>query len=146
MASRSALRSLLAVAVLTGAAGCTELPRDPERTAELIREKGEIRLGVVAGVPPEPAAERQLATAASQLGARVTRTTGPGELLLAQLERGELDLVYGTFAASSPWSKHVHLGQPPAWRVAPPKDREAPRFAFRLGENGWIMTVERLRP
>jgi hypothetical protein len=125
---------------------CGELPRDPERTTNLIREKGEIRLGMVAGVPPQAAAEREIAATAAHLGARVTRTHGPGELLLAQLERGELDLVYGTFAANSPWSKHVHLGRPPDWRVKPPKDREAPRFAYRLGENGWIMTMERVKP
>jgi hypothetical protein len=76
----------------------------------------------------------------------VTRVRGPGELLLARLERGELDLVYGTFAAGSPWRRNVHLGRAPGWRIPPPQDHEAPRFAFRLGENGWIMTMERLKP
>jgi hypothetical protein len=139
-------KGLLLIAACTLLGACSNIPQDPERTTDLIRENGEIRLGMVAGVAPDHAAERQLATAAAELGATVTRTHGPGELVLAQLERGELDLVYGTFAASSPWKKAVYFGEPPGWRIAPPKGHEAPRFAFRLGENEWIMRMERIEP
>jgi hypothetical protein len=125
--------------------GCG-LPRDPESTVRLIRENGSIRVGMVAGVPPDPAAERELSSAAESLGAGISRRQASGEVLLGQLERGELDLVYGKFATNSPWMRNVHIGRAPGWRIDPPPDLEVPRFAYRHGENGWIMTMERAKP
>lgn len=141
--ARIRLALLVPLAMLPAAC---DLPRDPARTTELIRENGVIRLGMIEGVAREPAAERELAAAAQLLGARVERTSGPGEELLEKLERGELDLVYGSFAMNSPWARNVQLGRAPGWRVEPPSDHAAPRFAFRTGENGWVMTMERLKP
>lgn len=130
------------MALLALAAGCAELPRDPERTSERIRESGTVLLGRIRGAPPSPEAQAALARAAAQLDARVQATSGDGEELLDKLEKGELDLVYGEFAKSSPWAKHVHLGTPFGPREKVGKDERVPRFAFRHGENGWIMLVE----
>jgi DNA-binding transcriptional LysR family regulator len=135
----------LALALTLVLAGC-DLPRDPERTADNVRSRGVLRLGMVAGEAPDPAAERQLATVARAHAAVVRRRSGPSEALLKALEDGEVDLVFGHFPADSPWAHYVHLGRVPGNLAEPPKDVSAPRFAFRNGENGWIMAVERARP
>ena len=144
MANTKKRADLAILAAVLALAGCGDLPRDPEGTTRSIRETGELRLGMSAGVPPQREAEEVLQRAADLLGAKIVRTQAPSEDLFARLERGELDLVYGSFAANSPWKQRVYLGHPPAWRVDPPKDVEAPRFAYRRGENGWIMSMERM--
>jgi hypothetical protein len=123
-------------------AGC-DLPRDPEGTENLIRSRQTIRLGWVSGARPDPAAQATLAKLSRTLGARVERREGEGEVLLSELEKGELDLVYGHFAETSPWSRLVHLGQAEGAAEKPPKNEHAARFAMRNGENGWIMTLAR---
>lgn len=131
---------VLACAVL--AAGCADLPRDPDGTTERVRATRIIRVGAIDGARPDPATEAVLSTVAAKTGARVERVTGHGEELLERLEGGSLDLVYGHFADDSPWTGHVHFGRPPGAQVAPPKSQRWPRFAFRNGENGWIALVE----
>ncbi|MXP40393.1 hypothetical protein GRI75_01875 [Altererythrobacter soli] len=123
-------------------AGC-DLPRDPEGTESLVRSRQTIRLGWVSGARPDPAAQATLAKLSRKFGARVERHAGESEALLSELEEGRLDLVYGHFAESSPWATKVHLGEAEGAKKKPPKDRHAPRFAMRNGENGWIMAVAR---
>lgn len=123
-------------------AACSDLPRDPGETLERVKERGTIRLGVIDGVDPDPAIERVLARVAAKTGARVERIPGHGEELLEALEEDGVDLVYGRFADDSPWATAVFFGQPPGFEGTPPKSMRLPRFAFRLGENGWIATLE----
>jgi len=120
--------------------GC-DLPRDPEETESLVRENQVIRLGWVSGAEPDPAADATLARLSDRTGARIERRDDESEALLSQLEKGELDLVYGHFAQNSPWATLVHFGDAEGWEEKPPKDLQVPRFAMRNGENGWIMTV-----
>lgn len=123
--------------------GCAEPPRDPGGTTERIRRSGAILLGEVEGAPRSPEGEAVLAGVAARLDARLVRTAAPGEELLEKLEQGEIDLVYGRFAMKSPWAKHVHFGSPLGGRETVGRDERVPRFAFRHGENGWIMRIER---
>lgn len=136
------MRALAAGLALIAGAGCADIPRDPERTEALIRETGVIRVGWVARVPPNPAALAALGEVQSATGARIESRLGDSEMLLTDLEEGKIDLVYGSFAADSPWMKKVHLGRAHGFRAEPPKHVAAPRFAYRMGENGWIMRVE----
>lgn len=124
-------------------AGCADLPRDPAGTTERITQTHQLMLGTIEGAPASPRAERTLAQVAARLEARTVRIGGHGEELLEDLEAGNVDLVYGHFAQQSPWAKRVHFGAPlgPSREVA--GDKLVPRFAFRHGENGWIMLVER---
>lgn len=140
---RSAGTIASAAILIGGIAACTDLPRDPNGTTERIQRTHEIVLGEVAGAPSSPGAERVLGRVAGQLGARVVRVEGHGEDLLTRLQRGEVDLVYGHFAQSSPWARSVHFGTPLGRRRNVGKDEHVPRFAFRHGENGWIALVER---
>lgn len=133
---------LLALPALLALAACADLPRDPEGTEALVRESGTLRLGVVTGAPADPHALAALARTGRATGAKVLRSQGDSEALLAELEGGKLDLVYGRFAMESPWATHVHFGKALGWRAEPPKHVAAPRFVYRNGENGWIMQVE----
>ena len=135
------LRMLIGALALMATA-CADLPRDPERTEALVRESGTIRLGWVTGAEPEPAAAAALQKVSSAIGAQVERREGDSEALLADLEDGKIDLVFGAFAMASPWHKKVHLGRALSYRAEPPGHVAAPRFAYRNGENGWIMRVE----
>jgi hypothetical protein len=121
---------------------CADLPRDPAGTTERVGRTHELVLGRIDGALPSPRAEAILARVATRLEARVVQREGHGEALLEALEKGEVDLVYGRFARSSPWSRNVHFGSPLGRRDSVGKDEQAPRFAFRQGENGWIMLVE----
>jgi hypothetical protein len=123
---------------------CDGIPRDPARTREQVRESGAIRLGWVTGAPEEPEARRVLSEVERAAGARSQLRRGDSETLLGELEEGKIDLVYGAFAMDSPWAKKVHLGKALGWRAEPPMHVTAPRFAYRNGENGWIMQVERV--
>lgn len=141
------MRPALAVAIpallLTA---CTDFPRDPAGTLDRVRADDVIRVGMVEGAAPDPASEAVLARLGEDLGAEVERLPGHGEELLEGLETGEYDLVYGHFADASPWATKVHFGTPPGGPDKPPKVLSLPRFAFRMGENGWIAVVERAAP
>ncbi len=136
-------RILLTIVALA-LAGCADFPRDPERTEALVRESKVIRLGWVTAAAPEPKALEILAKIEEATGARIQSKQADSEALLRELEEGKIDLVYGHFAMNSPWVKHVHLGKALGWRAESPKHVAAPRFAYRNGENGWIMRVEGL--
>lgn len=136
-------RIVLAGCVMAAAVGCADIPRDSERTEALVRESQTIRLGWVAGTPSEPKAQTVLAEVGRATNAQVQRREGDSETLLHDLEHGQIDLVYGSFAMDSPWMTKVYLGKALGWRAEPPKHVAAPRFAYRNGENGWIMRVER---
>jgi hypothetical protein len=136
---KRAIAAALAAAI---PASCADIPRDPERTEALVRESGTIRLAVVTGTPPHPAADKALRRIAEATGAGIEQREGDSEAALTALEEGRIDLVYGTFALASPWAKHVHFGRAITHRAEPPKHVAAPRFAYRNGENGWIMEVE----
>lgn len=132
---------LIAPALALGA--CADLPRDPAGTTDRIARTHEIVLGAIDGAEPSPRADTVLGEVAARLDARVVRVGGPGEKLLDALEKGQVDLVYGSFAQSSPWATQVHFGGPLGRRDKVASDERVPRFAFRNGENGWIMLVER---
>lgn len=121
---------------------CSDIPKDPDQTLERVKKRGTIRLGDIEGVAPDPASERTLQRLAQATGARVVRIKGHDEELLEGLEEDKVDLVYGRFADDSPWAKAVYFGKPPGGPDSPPKSMRLPRFAFKLGENGWISKAE----
>ncbi len=134
------------VALSLALAACADFPRDAAATQDRIRADGVIRVGMVEGAAADPASEAVLARVSSEMDARIQRLPGHGEALLEGLATGEYDLVYGHFADSSPWATRVHFGTPPGGPDQPPASLPLPRFAFRMGENGWIAQVERAAP
>ncbi|MCT2559975.1 hypothetical protein N0B51_13410 [Tsuneonella sp. YG55] len=117
------------------------LPRDPSGTQDRVERSGTLRLGIVEGASIDPPSRQTLARLTERTGARPEIVRGDSEALLTQLKRGKLDLVYGEFAQSSPWSKEVHFSTAQGAVGKVPKGVPAPRFAAMNGENGWIMAV-----
>lgn len=127
-------------------AACADLPRDPAGTTERVERTGKIIVGQISGDNLSDQSAKILRRVAQRTHATVHIRQGAGEQLLTDLEEGRIDLVYGRFAKSSPWSANVHLGPPMGRRKIVGKDERVPRFAFRNGENGWITMVQREIP
>lgn len=130
---------LMAGIVLTA---CS-MPRDPAGTMDRVESSGKVRLGIVADAPLGEPARRTLKAVLADAGAQLDVQRGDSERLLTELEQGKLDLVYGNFAADSPWKKLVYFGKAQGRLGKPATSEPVPRFAMMLGENGWIMEVER---
>jgi hypothetical protein len=117
------------------------LPRDPGGTTDRVEQTGILRLGLIEATEFDRPSRDTLRRVLDRTGARVEIIRGDSEELLGRLEHGELDLVFGRLASSSPWSKAVHFGQAQGFLGTAPKDEPVPRFAMMHGENGWIMLV-----
>lgn len=136
--------------LLLALAGCTDYPRDPERTTERV-ESGVMRVGVVhdppfvrlrgAGAPRGAEVEFARALARS-LDARVAWVAGGHDALLVDLEEYRLDLVLGGLSADTPWKERVALIRP--FKARDARGRLVPRvLAVPPGENRWQLRVER---
>ena len=129
--------TLLAMLALAG--GCDWRPRDPSGTEDRVRATGVIRVGMAGADDPAVAAFLPQLAQDAEAVPRVER--GAAEPLLQRLDRGELDMVVGTFANDSPWLPLVGA-VPPLDGGGDGGDRIAPRALVRAGENGWQMLAE----
>lgn len=132
--------------------GCTvSIPSDPDRTLERVRG-GVLRVGASVNEPwivwtaePEPTgrdAEVVRAFAAS-LGARVEWTRGGEEALMKRLENAELDLVAAGLTAETPWVDQAAISKPYLTVRDGEGAEEEHVFAVPLGENAFLLTLER---
>lgn len=127
--------------------GCGDVPRDPEGTVERVQKSKVLRVGVVSSgsAAPDAMQRRFLGLIASETSSKPHFTTGSAELLLPELERGELDIVVGQFAVDTPWSKRVTI-MPPA-RQRNGKDGEpTPAAVIRNGENDMVALIYKHAP
>jgi ABC-type amino acid transport substrate-binding protein len=134
------IRPLL-LSTLLAATACDSVPADPDGTLERIRADRTFRAGLISSGPDRIAAAQEKAfieRVAAATGASPLVTEGAAEPLLHALEEGELDLVVGEFAETSPWSKKVTITEPIA--AAGPAILAA---AARNGENAWISLLFR---
>lgn len=123
--------------------GCTDIPRDPEGTADRVRAEGRFRVGLIDGAAL--AHDRQalfLDRLKNAAGADPEIERGAAESLLQKLEAGDLDLVLGAMAANSPWEKQVHFLPALHEHVAPGAYLRVVPMA-RHGENRWIAILHR---
>ncbi|MBB4004660.1 ABC transporter substrate-binding protein [Aurantimonas endophytica] len=142
-------RSLLALGILASFAAC-DLPRDPEGTTERVRG-GNLVVGVIEGSPyaalPDQAAQGEEATlalaVARALDPKPVWIRGTGESIFAALESGDVDLAIGGIAASTPWSSHAALSTS-IGTMELAGDTEDRVFALPLGENRWLLEVNRV--
>ena len=136
------------LAFLTGLAtlalgGCDDFPNDIAATMDEVTETGVLHAGIVAGGRSE-ADERSLAEKiADAAGAEAEMESGSAEVLLHQLEEGELDIVVGKFAKASPWNGRVALTEAPNPEWEPARHEPVLRAAVRNGENRWLMFVNK---
>lgn len=131
-----------AAAIASLATTSCDMPRDPQRTTDLVTETGTIRLGWVEGADADEHVSDALANLKQRTSADLEITRGDSEKVFGDLAGGRIDLVYGEFPMDSPWSKEVYFGRALGWRARAPKHEPVSRFAMRNGENGWIMLVE----
>ncbi len=138
---RFARRVFLAFLVPLALSGCKGFPNDIAGTMDGVTSTGILHAGIVADGPAE-ADERDLArTIAEAAGAEAEFQSASAEVLLRELEEGDLDIVLGKFAKASPWTARVALTSAPAAEGTPPPDEPVLRAAIRHGENRWLMFV-----
>lgn len=131
-------RAFLTAAVLL-LTGCGAIPADPDGTLDRVRSERSFKVGLIASNDPPPAPAADLLERLTRAtGAKAALERGPAEALLTRLEDGDIDLVLGEFAETSPWSAKVTLSEPivaygPTVLAA----------AARNGENAWIALVHR---
>lgn len=128
---------ILVFSLVTGLVACSDIPKDTEGSLQQIRTERVFRVGLIAGSSDEEGRGRRLIEAvAAEAEAKPAITAGAAELLLTQLEDGELDLVVGTMAAKSPWAVKVHASKP----LSPSADKAPTSLVAmaRNGENAWI--------
>ncbi|ODA66130.1 hypothetical protein A7A08_02983 [Methyloligella halotolerans] len=134
---------LVIIAIGLTLSGCDDFPKDPAETTVQIRDSGEMRTGLIAGRDQNNAGEKALAESiAKSVDAAPSFEEGPAEILVPKLEKGELDIVIGSFAKATPWKKHAALSKPVGGAA---EDSEKPqlRALVRKGENRWLMQVQR---
>ncbi|MDT0577080.1 hypothetical protein RM533_12980 [Croceicoccus sp. F390] len=125
-------------------AACGPYPRDTAGTVERIERTGTLHAGLVAGTADPAAAKALTRQAARQWQAKVAWRTGSASALLQQLEAGEVDLVVGEWARSSPLGNEVSLSA--AIASAEPSDAQEPalRLARKPGENRLVTATDTL--
>lgn len=117
--ARSLLTRLSAALLLLLAAGCDDLPRDPDGT--LARVQGGVLRAALVEQPPWALREdgRPLGlevalveALASELRTEVTWVPASGPAAFAALDRGEVDLLVGGFTPDDPWTQKVAATRP----------------------------------
>ena len=137
------------LALLT--AGCGAFPADPEDTLERVTG-GVLRVGVSPNPPhtevrgsAEPIGHEVVLVRefAATLPAEIEWTVGGEEMLILALEDGDLDLVIGGLTADTPWTEHAAITKPYAEATDPAGDKVELVMAARLGENAFLLRLER---
>ncbi len=141
--SRFSMLVLLTALATLALGGCDDFPNDIAATMDEVTETGVLHAGIVADGRSE-VNERSLAEKiADAAGAEAEMELGSAEVLLHQLEEGELDIVVGKFANASPWNGRVALTEAPNPEWEPARHEPVLRAAVRNGENRWLMFVSR---
>ncbi|ADG73037.1 extracellular solute-binding protein family 3 [Cellulomonas flavigena DSM 20109] len=147
---RPAHAALPLVVLILAACGVT-VPTDPDGTLDTVRG-GELRAGVSPHEPwtqigPDGAPtglEVDLVEAfARTLDAEVVWTDGGEEELVADMERGDLDLVVGGFSASTPWTSKAAVTVAYVTVTDPDGKPEGHVMLTPMGENAFLVELER---
>ena len=132
---------LAAMLVVPFAISACAMPRDPAGTEDRVARTGVLRLGIVKGAVLDEPGREALTKILRKTGSVLEVTEADSESLLTKIKQGEIDLAYGKFAMSSPWSKEVAFSAAPGLLGKPAKGVAMQRFVMMKGENGWIMLV-----
>ena len=147
---RAAAAAALLAAVALAGCGVT-VPTDPDGTLDRVRG-GELRVGVSPHEPwttlgPDGSAagheDDLVEDFADTLDAEVVWTPGGEEDLVADLERGELDLVVGGLTASSPWTSKAAVTVSYVTVTDPEGKPEGHVMLAPTGENAFLVELER---
>ena len=134
------MRGYFALFLCAALGACSDYPRDIEGTLDRVESSKVIRIGLVSGAV-SPDFRPYVTRLERATGARAAISTGHGEQLLARLEDGQIDMVFGAFAKDSPWRDDVAIVEPLGGvKVGARELRFSP--VARNGENRWVMLLE----
>jgi reverse gyrase len=123
---------------------CQDYPRDVEGTTKRLEQGSVLRVGIVAGTVLSAEAEAALEQLAARFRVETKRIAAPAEILIDQLDEGEIDLVVGVFAKRSVVKEDVSLSR----RIGVPEPDDGKRPVLRLarkhGENHWILLTDQV--
>lgn len=128
---------------------CGDIPRDPDRTLERVRESGVLRVGAVESPPwlhrdgaRAAGIEAELVSgfAAAQEAAPEWHFMSAPDAVRA-LEAGRLDIVAGGLTADDPWEDRIAYTRP--WLVTGGQPRSKHVMAVPAGENALLVELER---
>lgn len=148
---RGGMRAALAAAVVLLLTGCgVQIPADPDGTLERVAG-GTLRAGVaphgsftIVDDGDVSGSEAELIRSfAASLDAEVEWTVGSEEALVRELENGELDIVIGGITDETPWIDKAGMTRPYDEFVDPRGDRHKLVMLVPLGENGFLVELER---
>lgn len=138
------IQRILIPLLLVTALGCSDLPRDPERSLERVRENRMMRVGVSESPPwitraAEPGGLEAdlIRSLAHAEGARVEWVWGTLEQHYEDLEKFQLDLVAGGITTDSPWKARLGATRPYVEYAG-----KKHIVAVPPGENAWLVRVE----
>ncbi|MGE3277097.1 MAG: hypothetical protein AB7O67_18440 [Vicinamibacterales bacterium] len=116
---------------------CDAIPSDPAGTLASVRDRHEVRAGLVAGesAADEARMEDVARAIARDTGVDLDLTEASAAHLVEALDAGRIDVVVET---GTPWKSRVALTPP----LHPAEGGEsAVRVAVRRGENRWLTRV-----
>lgn len=162
---RPTRRTVLGVVTLGALVACTPYPRDPGRTLDLVRERGELRIGVSPADPwtlvgegalegaapigeadglPLAGIEVGLARAFAEHLAVEPIWHVDGEAgLVEKVELGQLDLVIAGLTHDTQWSKKVSVTRDYTEAADASGRKRKHVMAVPLGENAFLSELER---
>jgi polar amino acid transport system substrate-binding protein len=145
-----ALLSITFVCLLAAGCGLT-IPADPEKTLERVTGST-MRVGVSPNPPwtdiseagePSGSEVDLVREFAGTLQAQVDWVVGGEQPLIAALERGELELVIGGLTSDTPWTEKAAITKPYAETRDPEGKRKKLVMAAPMGENEFLLTLEK---
>ncbi|QDZ01575.1 hypothetical protein FQ775_14980 [Nitratireductor mangrovi] len=135
------VRALLVATALLGLAAC-DLPRDPERTSQRVRD-GQLVVGHVTGAPISAEEGNILRRVADSLSASVRIVDGNAHELVEMLDRGAVHIVAGRLPEDTPFADRMGLTKP-VGTLSRGSETVATVFAVRQGENAFLRIVNRV--
>lgn len=147
---RHLTRALAAAVCLLLLSGCG-IPRDPDRTLEQARQRGELVVGVSPapphvevgeGEPSGPGADFVRSFAEAQ-GLRIRWVEGSEEQLITQLEHHDIDVLLGGLTTQTPYTDKIGITRPYAEAVNQYGETVKLVLAVPIGENALVSAIER---
>ncbi len=118
---------------------CSDYPRDSAGTLDRAQD-GSFTVGWSGQAQADPWVQRFVQAVAARIGSRPVSVAGDTEPLLSRLEKGEIDLIVGTFEHKSPWEGRVTFSRPVF--IADNGALEG-KAASHSGEHAWAIEIDR---
>lgn len=140
------IKIVLIILIVCLQTSCEDYPRDTHGALNKVIERGDLRVGLIEHPPwvydthsePQGSEVELVEDFAKGLGVNVKWFNTGEHLLIAQLQKGELDIVIGGLLDNTVWNKTVALTRP--YRQGSSNNHT---MAIRLGENAFLIKLEK---